>query len=150
VLYGGAGSDALNGGSGADVFAWRLADHGSFGAPDVDTIADFNNLAAASGGDVLDLRDLLIGASHTGTDPGNLANYLDFAVSGSGASATTTIHISSTGQFAGGVYSAGNEDQSIVLQNFDIRSQLGLGGAANDSQIIQELLNRGKLIADGP
>jgi hypothetical protein len=32
----------------------------------------------------------------------------------------------------------------------DIRSSLALAANATDAQIIQELLNRGKLIADGP
>ena len=38
----------------------------------------------------------------------------------------------------------------MVLTGVDVRTAIGLTTAATDSQIIQELLNRGKLIADGP
>jgi hypothetical protein len=37
-----------------------------------------------------------------------------------------------------------------VLSGVDIRSALGLGVGATDSQIIAELLNRGKLLTDVP
>jgi VCBS repeat-containing protein len=153
-VRGGVGDDTLTGGSGgadltSDVFAWTLADAGGAGAPATDTITDFSAAAVSAGGDVLDLRDLLSGDSMgAGNTAGNLTNYLDFTVSGSGATATTTIHISSTGQFAGGVYAPGQEDQAIVLQGIDLPSALGLGTGATDAQIIQELLTRGKLIVD--
>ena len=98
---------------------------------------------------MLDLRDLLSGdALGAGNTVGNLANYLDFSVSGSGASATTTIRISTTGQFTDGNYSAGAEDQSIVLQGVDLLAGLGLGSGASDAQVIQELVSRGKLVVD--
>ncbi|MBX3606480.1 MAG: VCBS domain-containing protein [Piscinibacter sp.] len=154
VIRGGAGNDTLTGGSGgadgtADVFAWTLADAGSAGAPATDTITDFSAAAVSAGGDVLDLRDLLSGdVVGPGNTAGNLTNFLDFSVSGSGASATTTIHISSSGQFAGGVYAPGQEDQAIVLQGIDLPTALGLASGASDAQIIQELLSRGKLIVD--
>jgi Ca2+-binding RTX toxin-like protein len=141
-LYGGPGSDTLTGGAGADVFAWSF-----------DTITDFNPAPVSASGDVLDLRDLLVG-EHTGTSTatapngtvGNLQNFLDFNVTGG----NTEIRVSSGGQFANGTYAAGSEDQRIVLQGVDIRSSLSLAATATDAQIIQELLNRGKLIADGP
>jgi len=148
-IYGGAGNDTLTGGAGSDVFAWTLADRGGAGTPATDTITDFNTGAVSAGGDVLDLRDMLTGAPvGAGNTAGNLQNYLDFAVSGSGATATTTIHISTSGQFAGGVYAPGQEDQTIVLQGVDLPTALGLGAGATDSQIIQELLTRGKLVVD--
>jgi surface adhesion protein len=105
-------------------------------------VSDFNSAAPASGGDILDLRDLLQGE----TTSASLEQYLDFNVSGG----TTTIRISSNGGFAGGTYGSGAEDQSIVLTGVDIRATLGLGGAATDSQIIAELINRGKLMTDVP
>ncbi|MCW5658842.1 MAG: tandem-95 repeat protein [Burkholderiaceae bacterium] len=156
LIRGGAGNDTLTGGTGAagtdpttDVFAWTLTDRGSAGAPAVDTITDFNVASASAGGDVLDLRDLLSNeALGAGNTVGNLANYLDFSVSGSGPTATTTIRISTTGQFANGNYSAGAEDQSIVLQGVDLPNGLGLASGASDAQIIQELINRGKLLVD--
>jgi len=131
VLYGGAGSDTLTGNAGADVFAWRLADRGTPGAPPTDTITDFSN---AAGGDVLDLRDLLVSEN-----VGNLSNYLHFTTSGG----NTTISISTTGGFAGG-FSSGAVDQVIQLTGVDL-----VGGFTSDAQVIADLLNRGKLLADG-
>jgi T1SS-143 domain-containing protein len=138
-LHGGAGNDTLTGGSGADVFMWQLADKGTAGTPAVDTITDFNLAAPSAGGDQLDLRDLLQG-ENTGAGTGNLGNYLHFTVSGG----TTTIQISSSGGFSGG-YSAAAVDQTIVLQSAD----LSLGGTlTSDQQIIQDLLNKSKLVVD--
>jgi len=98
---------------------------------------------------VLDLRDLLSGdALGAGNTVGNLANYLEFTVSGSGSSATTTIHISSSGGFTDGVYSAAQEDQTIVLSGVNLATAFGLTNSATDSQIIQEMVNRGKLLVD--
>ena len=153
TLYGGKGNDTLTGGAGADTFRWSLGDHGAKGTPATDTITDFNSAAPAAGGDVLDLRDLLQGDVHgaaTGSNPngtiGNLENFLDFSVAGG----STTVRVSSAGSFAGGTYTAAAEDQRIVLQGVDIRASMGLVATATDAQIIQELLNRGKLITDGP
>ena len=50
-----------------------------------------------------------------------------------------------TGAFGGGTYSAGAQDQSIVLQGVDIRASLSLGGSATDTQIIESLLQKNKL-----
>jgi Ca2+-binding RTX toxin-like protein len=130
LLVGGAGSDTLTGGAGADVFAWTLSDRGTPGAAPTDTITDFNN---APGGDVLDLRDLLVG-EHSG----NLTNYLHFSSSGG----NTTISISSTGGFASGFNSAA-VDQVIQITGVDLTS-----GFTSDQQIVQDLLQRGKLLSD--
>ena len=75
----------------------------------------------------------------------NLSNYLHFEKSGS----DTIVHISSNGGFAsdthtiGGAFSTGSEDQKITLQNVDLTV-----GFSTDQQIIQDLLNKGKLITD--
>ncbi|CAG1018901.1 partial Hemolysin, chromosomal, partial [Burkholderiaceae bacterium] len=141
ILYGGSGNDTLTGGSSADVFAWTLADSGAAGSPAVDVITDFNNATAAAGGDQLDLRDLLQG-ENLGGGTGNLGNYLHFSLSGG----NTTIAISSNGGFSGG-YSASAVDQTIVLQSVDLTS----GGVLTDQQIIQDLLQKSKLVVDvGP
>ena len=149
VLYGGAGNDTLTGGTTTvpdtttDTFAWKLADHGTAGAAAADTIADFSAASAAAGGDVLDLKDLLVGEFGKASDIGNLDHYLSFQTVGS----NTVIHVSSTGQF-NGTNTAAVEDQTITLTNVDLRTAFALPGAT-DAQLIQELLNRGKLITDG-
>ncbi|MBP8135046.1 MAG: type I secretion C-terminal target domain-containing protein, partial [Rhodoferax sp.] len=89
--------------------------------------------------DVLDLRDLLQGESHSGVAAGNLLNYLHFETSGG----NTTVHISSGGGFISG-YNAAYVDQAIVLQGVDLTS----GGTLNDQSIIQNLLTNGKLQVD--
>ena len=143
VLWGGAGNDTLTGNTTTasestttDVFVWRLADAGTAGNAAVDTVNRFSTVAASSGGDVLDLRDLLQGESHSGTAVGNLANYLHFTTSGG----TTTIHISTTGGFSSG-YSASAEDQTIILNSVSL-------GTGTDASIIQTLLTNGTLKTD--
>jgi Ca2+-binding RTX toxin-like protein len=142
TLIGGTGNDTLTGGAGADVFSWRLADKGTAGTPAVDHVTDFNSATPASGGDLLDLRDLLQGETSSAT----LDRYLDFDVVGG----NTEIRVSSSGGFTGGNYVAGSEDQRIVLDGVDIRASLGLGGAATDTQIIAELIAQAKLVTDVP
>jgi Ca2+-binding RTX toxin-like protein len=132
-ISGGQGSDLLTGGLGSDTFAWTLGDQGSVGAPAKDTIADFNIASKAAGGDVLDLRDLLQSENHTiGT--GNLTDYLHFTKDASGG---TVIDVKHTG-------AAGTVNQQIVLSGVDLTSN----GTLNDTQIIQDLLTKGKLITD--
>lgn len=173
-LYGGSGNDTINAGSGSDrisggagndllkggdagenfvdVFVWSLGDQGAAGTPAVDTIQNFATAAAGSnttGGDVLDLRDLLQGESvGPSNGAGNLANYLHFEVSGS----NTIIHISHTGGFGadshsvGGSYTSSAETQQIILEGVNL--QTTYSGATTDQQIITQLLNNNKLITD--
>ncbi len=160
MLYGGAGDDTVVGGAGADtisggagndvlagntllagdlvtdVFKWELADIGAKGAPASDVVKFFDNQAAGSGGDVLDLRDMLIG-EHSAS---NLEDYLHFELSG----ASTIIHVSATGEFATG-YNPAKEVQSITLEDVDL---FGGGSFNTDQQIINDLLTKGKLITD--
>jgi hypothetical protein len=86
--------------------------------------------------DVLDMRDLLGGASHTGSNPGNIADFLHFDHSGS----DTIIHVSTTGGFASG-YSSAVENETIILKNVD----LTVNGTQTDAQIITQLLTSGQL-----
>ncbi len=141
LISGGAGNDTLTGGLGSDTFKWSLGDAGTAGAPAVDAITDFNKAAALSGGDVLDLGDLLQGESHIGTNLGNLGSYLHFEKAGT----DTVVHISSTGGYTGGTFSPGATDQKIVLQGVDLTNS---GALSTDAQIIQDLLTKGKLSAD--
>jgi hypothetical protein len=141
TLYGGRGADTVMGEAGADTFRWALGDQGAPGGPALDTIADFSAPTFASGGDRLDLRDLLQGE----TGVSNLQNYLDFSVSGG----TAVLRISSSGGFTGGTYAAGAEDQRITFTGIaNMGTALGLGAGATDAQIIQDLITKGKLITD--
>jgi Ca2+-binding RTX toxin-like protein len=130
-LWGGAGNDTLTGGLGADTFVWKLADRGSVGSPAADIVKDFNQ----DPGDKLNLRDLLDGESHLGTDVGNLTNYLHFEASGS----NTIVQISTEGAFSSG-YNASLVDQRITLE--------GVALTGTDQAIIQSLLTNGKLVTD--
>jgi T1SS-143 domain-containing protein len=133
LLIGGKGNDSLTGGTGADVFKWALADQGTNAAKAADTVTDFDNSPT---GDKLDLRDLLVGEH---SDVGNLANFLHFSV----AAGSTKIEISSSGGFTGGTYSAAAVDQTITLSGVDLK-----GSFTNDSQIINDLITRSKLVVD--
>ncbi|MDZ4141959.1 MAG: VCBS domain-containing protein, partial [Methylotenera sp.] len=148
LLVGGAGNDAMQGGNGSDdftvdVFQWSLADAGTAGAPAVDTINFFGTAASSSGGDVLNIKDLLIGES---SDAAVLDNYIHFQFSGG----NTTMYISSTGAFGNnntvGAPSAtvtANAEQNIVFTGVDL-----VGTATSDLQVIQNLLDNNKLITD--
>ena len=137
ILIGGAGNDVLTGGIGSDVFKWEFADQGLKGSPATDTITNFDIAPAASGGDVLDLRDLLTAENHV-TGTGNLASYLHFEKSG----ANTVVHVSSSGEFAAG-FDASKDVQTITLTGVDL-----IGTYINDQQVIQNLLTNNKLITD--
>lgn len=132
VISGGAGDDWLTGGLGSDTFRWSLADKGTAGSPAVDTITDFDTATQASGGDVLDLRDLLQGET-----AGSLADYLHFEKVGS----DTLVHIKSAGALGG-------EDQTVVLLGVDLYAAAGVGVGAPDQDIINDLVAKGKLITD--
>ena len=140
TLLGGAGNDIIDGGLAdgvSDVFRWELTDRGTQGSPATDTVNNFSAGTAGSGGDVLDLRDLLQGEDHN-VGTGNLNRFLSFELSGG----NTVLHISSTGGFSGG-YAAAKEDQTITLNGIDL-----VTGYANDQAIIQKLLDDNKLIVD--
>ncbi|NMG43255.1 retention module-containing protein [Aromatoleum toluvorans] len=132
TLIGGGGNDILTGGIGADTFKWALVDASSASVP-TDTIKDFNTAAFASGGDRLDLKDLLEGNS-SATDP--LTDYLHFSYDAGTKATTIEVHSGGTGAPI---------DQRIVIENVDLTN----GGAlTSDQAIITDLMNKGKLITD--
>ena len=153
-INGGQGDDSLTGGTGRDVFEWKFGDQGTT-TPAHDVISDFDNADYA--GDVLDLRDLLQGGSHAanGTtvptgingdtkvtinaDAGNLEDYLHFTNVGT----DTVIEISSEGNFT--TNDRTDVDQVITLTGVNL-----VGSFTNDNQVINDLLARGKLLADVP
>ncbi len=122
TLQGGDDSDILVGGASADIFLWGNGDASDGG---VDLVKDFNENA----GDKLDLRDLLQTESHTGTNPGNLANFLHFSLDGG----NTVIEVKTDG--------VGSVDQKIVLQGVDLTA----GNTLSDNTIITNLLMANKL-----
>ncbi|WP_295006694.1 Calx-beta domain-containing protein, partial [uncultured Dechloromonas sp.] len=162
-IIGGGGDDTLTGGSGADTFAWRLADSGAPGAPAVDHVTDFNygggysnvdngSGAPTGGGDVLDLRDLLVGERTTSSNSGSgvssveiddLLTYIDVNVSGG----NTELRISKTGGFSGGTYASGAEDQRIVLDGVNLYSATGVA-AGDEATLLKTLIKNGTLIVD--
>ncbi|WP_175130054.1 VCBS domain-containing protein, partial [Achromobacter piechaudii] len=129
TLIGGKGDDTLYGGAGSDTFKWELNDQGSVGAPAVDTIKDFSTATVANGGDVLDLKDLLIGEKD-----GTLTQYLNIHKDGN----NTVIDINTKGQIGQGA------DQKIVLENVDLTGN----GTMSNQAIINDLLQKGKLNVD--
>lgn len=136
ILIGGRGDDSISGGAGTDVFRWEKGDQGTVAAPVRDSVTDFDPRTPSAGGDVIDLRDLLIGEGAIGTNPGNLANYLHFEYNG----ADTILSISSNGGFGSRTSAA---DQQIVFQNVNL-----LGNATSDQDIIANLLKSKTLLVD--
>jgi large repetitive protein len=158
TLYGGTGADVIRGGAGndtmtggdngvadtsSDTFVWSFGDEGTIATPAVDTINLFTLGTAASGGDVLNLKDLLIGESNNGT---SLDNYLHFNFSGG----NTTMYVSTTGAFSDNNAVASNPAN---VTNNDVQQVIFTGvnlttGFTTDLQVINDLISKGKLITD--
>jgi VCBS repeat-containing protein len=149
------GDDVMTGLRGQDVFRWSLGDQGSTSSPARDIVTNFGADAPglSRSGDVLDLRDLLVGELHSPNvgslpgavtaDVGNLDQYLHFSLTGTGTSTSTVISVSSSGGYTGGVYNAGAVDQVITLAGVNL-----MAGFTTDHQVLDDLLKRGKLITD--
>jgi hypothetical protein len=121
LLDGGAGDDLLTGGGGADRF--RFAHLGG-----TDRIADFQ---AGAGGDVIDLRAILVGVgSESGAE---LQGWLQITV----ADGDSTIAIDADG---GGDFAAA--DARIVAEGVDL-----LGGAVDQAAAIDSLVANGNVQA---
>ncbi|WP_081397714.1 VCBS domain-containing protein, partial [Achromobacter xylosoxidans] len=130
LLIGGKGDDILIGGAGSDTFKWELGDQGTTAKPAVDTIKDFSLDRPADGGDVLDLKDLLVGEKD-----GTLTQYLNFHKEGN----NTVIDVNTQGKLG-----SQGADQKIVLENVDLTQ----GGQLDNQTIINDLLQKGKLNVD--
>jgi VCBS repeat-containing protein len=128
TIVGGAGNDTLYGGAGSDTFKWELHDQGTVTNPATDTIKDFSIAPAASGGDVLNLNELL-----QNPNDGDLSKYLHFTKDTGG---NTVINVSTAGDVA-----HNNFDQKIILQGVDLTNN----GTNTDAAIINDLLQKGKL-----
>jgi len=129
ILIGGLGSDTMTGGSGSDTFKWLASNaDGS-----TDTITDFTLGAPASGGDVLDLSDLLVGVPAVGTNEDLAAvldSYLQFNTT------TKTLTIDPDGM-------SGGTELTIQFQN-----SLDLASLGSNQDIIKQLLDDGNLKVD--
>ncbi|MGN5192274.1 DUF5801 repeats-in-toxin domain-containing protein [Aeromonas veronii] len=124
ILIGGLGSDTLVGGSGSDTFKWGAGDIGG-----VDVIQDFTT---GTGGDVLDISELLTGEH---ANSGSLDAYLNFSSDGPGTNKSTlTIDLDGTN---------GGTTHVIKFDSIDLTT---LGNS--DLQIIQKLLDDGNLKVD--
>jgi Ca2+-binding RTX toxin-like protein len=132
LLIGGTGNDTLTGGAGVDVFRWSLGDQGSTTIPASDVVKDFT---VGTGGDVLDLRDLL-----EGENSGNLTSFLHFT--NSGGKAVLSIDHDGGSSFA--------PDQNIVFDNFSSVAALAtdLGAANSNADIIAKMIASGHLHTD--
>jgi hypothetical protein len=107
-------------------------------------ISDFSAAPFVAGGDALDLRELLRDQPKgLGRDPGALARHL--AIDTASSPGSTILRLSRAGAFA---TRTGDEDERLTLAGIDLRAAMGLGPSAPDTQVIAELLARGKLIAD--
>jgi len=138
VLIGGMGNDTLAGDSvpdsnESDTFKWVLNDQGTIDTPAVDWIVDFSTLKPADGGDILDLQGLLVGEND-----GSLSNYLNFHKEG----INTVIDINTQGKLGDQ-----GADQKIVVTDVDFTHD-AYGQFMNNQAIINDLLQKGKLIVD--
>ncbi|WP_236662293.1 retention module-containing protein [Aeromonas jandaei] len=125
LLIGGVGNDILTGGQGSDTFKWNAGDAGG-----TDVIKDFTT---GTGGDVLDISELLSGEH---ADKASLDAYLTFASGPGTGKSTLTIDLDGSG--------SGSTTHVIQFDNID----LTLGGTRNDQTIIEDLLNQGNLKVD--
>ena len=91
---------------------------------------DFSIAKPTDGGDILDLKELLVGEKDS-----TLTQYLNFHKEGN----NTVIDVNTKGQLA-----AQGADQKIVLENVDLTQ----GGQLNNQAIINDLLQKGKLNVD--
>ncbi|MHC0508718.1 retention module-containing protein [Achromobacter aegrifaciens] len=135
-LIGGQGDDILYGDGGNDTFKWALGDQGTTAQPAVDTIKDFSKATIAEGGDVLDLKDLLVGEKDD-----NLSQYLNFKQDPANSN-HTLVEINTQGKLG-----SQGADQKIVLENVDLTHDAN-GQAMSNQAIINDLLQKGKLSVD--
>ena len=115
IIFADSGNDQLSGGEGADLFKWQEGDTGQ------DVILDFDH----SAGDRIDLRDLLVNEQNS-----DISHYLRLDT------ATSTLQISSNGQFASG----GTADVTIKLEDGSGGNALPDYSGMSQSQIINSLI----------
>ena len=102
--------------------------------------------SSAKGGDVLDLRDLLVN-EHSADGTFNLDKYLHFSEEGSGQNASVVISVDHNGSSTSSAFAA---DQHIKLENMTLTSlKDALGaGSTSDVDLIHKMLDHGNLKTD--
>jgi hypothetical protein len=131
---------AMLGHEGSDTFQWSLGDH------DHETVKNFDfKHEGGKGGDVLDLRDLLVGEhGGKGGEHDNLDNYLKFEVEG-GKLELQVKH-------DGGIHDAGSHaDKTIVLEGYHSKAELAhdIGcSSTSDMDLLKKLVETGHLKTD--
>jgi hypothetical protein len=161
VLDGNAGNDSITGGNGADQLYgsegndtlvmtetisskdtayWNLDARGTPGSPALDTIVGYNTATAngASAGDVINLRDLLVGEWFNATSTGNLNQYIDITLG-----ANTILNISSTGGYTNGTLNTAVTDQRITLTGVNLSTA---AGSTVEDTVLNWMLTNGKLV----
>ncbi|WPC06717.1 retention module-containing protein [Pseudomonas benzenivorans] len=135
ILYGGLGNDTMTGGGGSDTFKWLLGENGT------DTVTDFAK-GFNSGGDRLDLSQLLVGENGAPGDIGNLLSYIEVSTDSlvGTAALDTVIKVDASG---GGNFAT--PDQTIVLQDVNLFASYSVGSEAD---VILNMLADGTLKVD--
>ena len=121
ILVGTTGNDILTGGDGVDQFVWRVASQGDDVDDNADIITDFHT---GSGGDVLDLSDILQNETDT------LEDFLSLNFE----NGDTIIEVKPEGN--------DQVTQKITLQGVDLSSY---GGGTTDAEILNNLIDDGNL-----
>ena len=79
---------------------------------------------------------------------GETASTLDHFLEFDTSTSSTIIKVSPTGAFTNGTATDGTTTQQIVLENVNLRTDLGLASGATDAQVIAKLLSKGALLVD--
>ncbi|MBM9889984.1 MULTISPECIES: retention module-containing protein [Deefgea] len=124
ILSGGKGNDILNGGDGSDLFVFSTVSNNG-----KDTIQDFTVAAKASGGDVLDITDLLSGAGvSTASFDANEGAFLQFTAGANSGEIKVMFDADGAG--------AGSAVQVATLTGM---------GATDPTTLLNTLLNNGEI-----
>ncbi|MCP1363023.1 DUF5801 repeats-in-toxin domain-containing protein [Halomonas sp. BBD45] len=122
------GNNPLIGELGTDTIALELADQGTAGSPEADSVADFN----ATEGDTIDLSDLL---QEYDSGKEDLSSFIQ-ATEDNGS---TTLHVSTDGKMSDNSHA--NADQTIILDG------VTMGGQSSEA-FIQSMISSSQLDID--
>jgi len=129
------GDDWLLGSDGSDLFIWNQGDEGTTLQPAIDTVKNFGK----SGNDQLVLGDLLQGEDEPEAD---LSKFLHIEKSGE----DTVVKISTDGELEA---NGGKFNQAIVLKGVDLVGSAAVESSADQTALIKQLIQQGKITMDG-